>query len=382
MKFSPLLLLIFILSDFLNVVQAQTITCNDFELLYNPTLTNIADTVDNLASPCSYSMILRNLEVTPKVEGATYIWKKDGSTVKSGPESIYTATTAGIFSAMVTLTGCTSEIPTNVTTVTIRYIATTCRFWTNYSPVIYNVGTNLSVTSTLPGFRYQWFKKGLPIEGATLPGISNISNYGDYSVRVGISCCGEKYSIGYNGDPGCIYPENTFRIIRTNNNLGLSPVPSTSTFQWMHNDTEETGQTGYLHTNTLREGSYKIRITKSGCSFVYESESKYILPITDVVTITTYQVSKIDDCPLSTLKNPDNNEISIWPNPSEGLFNIDYPADIIADNLEIFNAEGKPMEVQRDFKAINLKNFLPGFYLLKLHTSKGIFYKKLLIQRI
>lgn len=81
------------------------------------------------------------------------------------------------------------------------------------------------------------------------------------------------------------------------------------------------------------------------------------------------------------LKGP---EITIFPNPSFGIFFVHIPENYNIQKIEVFTADGKQIQkyltgFSENFK-INLSNFQSGVYHLKLMTKNGVYNRKLILQ--
>lgn len=76
--------------------------------------------------------------------------------------------------------------------------------------------------------------------------------------------------------------------------------------------------------------------------------------------------------------------ITVFPNPSAGVFVIRLDNAIKNGEVEIFNVEGtrifKEKMSHTAYKTIDLTNFSAGIYLLKLHDERQCFYKKMVIE--
>ncbi|RAR75724.1 T9SS type A sorting domain-containing protein [Flavobacterium aciduliphilum] len=65
-----------------------------------------------------------------------------------------------------------------------------------------------------------------------------------------------------------------------------------------------------------------------------------------------------------------NKPISIYPNPTIGIINIDSNDNI--EQLELYNYQGKKLQLLKNTKAIDLSNYPQGIYLLKIQTEAGL----------
>lgn len=75
------------------------------------------------------------------------------------------------------------------------------------------------------------------------------------------------------------------------------------------------------------------------------------------------------------------NSIQVYPNPSNGIIQLDFPVHLSIESVELFDAVGKSILVTySDFKKLDISNLNPGIYYLKLNTNQGIFNKSLVLQ--
>jgi extracellular elastinolytic metalloproteinase len=81
-----------------------------------------------------------------------------------------------------------------------------------------------------------------------------------------------------------------------------------------------------------------------------------------------------------------SSQVSLYPNPTQSYFIADVFGGATITSIEILDLQGKLVQT-----FVNQNQFLPsatvklaahesGYYLVKINTSKGVGYKKLLIQ--
>jgi hypothetical protein len=82
--------------------------------------------------------------------------------------------------------------------------------------------------------------------------------------------------------------------------------------------------------------------------------------------------------------------ISVYPNPSNGQFNIDYSSNGAIENavLKIMDMNGRLIKVDQfdvNDKTFNrsydISNYSVGTYLIQLETEKGIQTKTVILQK-
>ena len=82
------------------------------------------------------------------------------------------------------------------------------------------------------------------------------------------------------------------------------------------------------------------------------------------------------------------SEISIFPNPSQDVFNIKFTSLLRDDiQLQIINLVGEVIHMENiknhigEYRtSVNLDTYSSGIYLLEIQTTSGLISKKLLMQ--
>ncbi len=132
-----------------------------------------------------------------------------------------------------------------------------------------------------------------------------------------------------------------------------------------NDDVNELGSNGFV----------KFRIEpKQGLSdFTQVNNDAYIYfdfnpPIITNMVSTTF---------VSTLNNIVNSEADyhIYPNPSDGIINIESPHLI---SVSLYSIEGKLLKDFNESGIINLTNFSCGIYLLNIKTANGSYIEKII----
>lgn len=75
----------------------------------------------------------------------------------------------------------------------------------------------------------------------------------------------------------------------------------------------------------------------------------------------------------SSAQNERLNSISVYPNPSEGIYQIDFAQENINGLMEVTDMQGRIILQQRIFGAnqtIDITGFNNGIYLLRIHTQE------------
>ncbi len=95
----------------------------------------------------------------------------------------------------------------------------------------------------------------------------------------------------------------------------------------------------------------------------------------DSVFISTSQAN------INELNSLLYDAIKIYPNPSKGLINMEYPRELDVFNISLIGLQGKKVKrFKEPQKQLSISGISTGQYFLKLETSKGIITKKVLIE--
>jgi hypothetical protein len=138
---------------------------------------------------------------------------------------------------------------------------------------------------------------------------------------------------------------------------------SATTYQWYYNGTLINGATSQNYTPT-QSGIYVVRTTDSnGCVYVYSPGYTY--------TITT------------AIEELEGKNISIYPNPSTGIFDIDLnytnPKKLL---VVVYDAFGKIVYNEDNTSKIDLTQLANGVYTMAItiDSNKAI-YKKIILTK-
>lgn len=78
------------------------------------------------------------------------------------------------------------------------------------------------------------------------------------------------------------------------------------------------------------------------------------------------------------------NSITVYPNPSKGIFQLtNNDIDLEDGKLEIYNMLGKKVYTGSNIKSqtqFNLSNLSKGVYILKVHNGTKVYNKKIIIE--
>ena len=83
-------------------------------------------------------------------------------------------------------------------------------------------------------------------------------------------------------------------------------------------------------------------------------------------------------------KKGKTSDISIYPNPSKGNFNVRCPGiDLQTATLSLFNVNGKEIKINYNINAngfvVQCNDIISGIYFLKVASGDSIFTKKVVV---
>lgn len=151
-------------------------------------------------------------------------------------------------------------------------------------------------------------------------------------------------------------------VINNDNNTVLIADQGNAQYQWLDcndNFSEILGAT--QQTFLVQEnGSYAVAIMVNGC-----------MELSDCVTIST----------LSTFSPALNEQVTVYPNPTNALVHVALPSTYIGETIELTNAMGQVIEskqIMNEEIDYDLRNFADGIYFIQVHTEQGIISKKVI----
>lgn len=144
-------------------------------------------------------------------------------------------------------------------------------------------------------------------------------------------------------------------------------------------------QTG-IELSTVGIGSYKWFLEGVAISdamnqtFTPVQNGNYSVMITDINGCKgTSPVFSVTNLGLN--ENSINKKINIYPNPTTGMVTITNQDNFAIDKIEIVDTLGKTVsEETSSTSQIDISKFSKGIYILKIHSGKSVFQKKIVKQ--
>ena len=311
---------------------------------------------------------------------------------------------------------------------------------TPISIIINNLPANTNSLVSIYDVTQNYITGGVAVSGAVT--ISNVFNAGTYYLKISGNAYGNtitgyfpwdqpysyainafgctdplacNYNLQANVDNGnCVYPTSSFYSITSCNSYTWSVNGTTYTQSGTYTDVS-TNANGCLHTETLTltiNNAPLVQINPIGqdlqssvfggappynYSWNTGSINSFLTPITNgmyslVVTDQNGCVSNTITYNVTWITTSINEigiaDLSIYPNPSEELFNIEFSSLITQDlQIRIVNIIGEVVisdNLQQFIgeytKQIDLTNNAKGIYFLEIETNDGVVSKKLILQ--
>ncbi len=197
--------------------------------------------------------------------GYTYLWKKDGATISGATASSYTATQGGVYTVVITISGCANTSAGTTVTVTSAPAATL----TAGGATTFCAGSSVTLTaSTGTGYTYVWKRNGTTISGAASSTYS-ATLAGSYTVVITSGGCAtttSAVSVTVTASPTATITAGGATSFCSGGSVVLSATTGAGyTFVWKMNGTTISGATssGYTANST---GSYTVVVTSGSCS--------------------------------------------------------------------------------------------------------------------
>ncbi len=131
---------------------------------------------------------------------------------------------------------------------------------------------------------------------------------------------------------------------------------SASNYQWYLDGTEVVGETSQTMT-PLVNGCYSVEISEFGCS-----DTSNCFDITEV----------------SILENR-KDKLTIYPNPTNSILNIDIDKNIIVNTI-LIDVNGKIVLESSNTNQLNLVDLPKGIYILSIETVETIYQRRVIKQ--
>ena len=138
------------------------------------------------------------------------------------------------------------------------------------------------------------------------------------------------------------------------------------------------GNTGKLSFTWLTGDGNSFQSNGDGITHGYAQKTKYCVTMT-ARNEAGCECTKVKCLTLSTdVESDETSKIQIYPNPSNGVFSLDYDNQTSINWVNVYDGFGKLLATfdQADLKSIDLSHLSSGVYFIELHTTQDVLTKK------
>jgi Secretion system C-terminal sorting domain/Carbohydrate esterase, sialic acid-specific acetylesterase len=173
---------------------------------------------------------------------------------------------------------------------------------------------------------------------------------------------------------------NAIQVVKKDNPAVLTIVPKSTYSLVARSNKKAEEYTWKLDGKVLTAKDSLIRtIDKGGYTVIGRNSYKVRSTATPLVCQSA-ESAKFDFAPY------DDNGISIFPNPSNGIFNLESRYDLDKVNIMIYTVDGRlvyenKLEVINSPKSLNLSSFTEGTYILRIENNTYKISKLIRIER-
>lgn len=296
--------------------------------------------------------------------GYTYQWKKDGFNLSGAISSTLIVKTAGTYMVVTSFASCSSNsnsvvvnsIPAPVANITYTGSSTFCH------------GDSLLLKAQKgTGYLYQWNKNGIAISGAT-DTIYAAKTLGTYTLVTTLGSC-TKTSLPVSVITKPLHNFNLGKDTSICNykSIVLNAGVGASSYLW---------STG-VGTSTITVDSAGIG---NGTKTIWVAADLNGCKSYDTIKVTFVSCTGINDLNVA-------RTIKVYPNPSGGIFTIEFQGQKSDYEITIFDLTGKKFYSDsfktnegKSSRMVDISIKPKGLYFLKISNEKFIRTEKLLIQ--
>ena len=306
----------------------------------------------------------------PATTGYLYNWRNESELISGAEINSYTATTSGKYQLEVSnSTGCTAR--TSPVTITVKPSPEKPVLEaTNYTEGVCP-GDNpirLSAGLAVSGYKYLWYKDGQPQYNDTLQYLE-LYEQGFYKLKAAMGECSSESEIFTISLPDA--PEKPTIYMRGPAVWYLVCSNTTAKeYKWYCNGEQIEGAKSYFYVAGSKVGMYQVSVSNAQGCFTRS----------DVYAVPTGYTGTDDVDPFEGL--------SIYPNPTTGIFTIEIDNDIFGDiiidiitehGIQIRNIRSEKM-IEHYKTEIDLSSQSRGLYFINLRIDKYLATRKVIIE--
>jgi Secretion system C-terminal sorting domain len=228
-------------------------------------------------------------------------------------------------------------------------------------------GTKVKLSTTKQdGLTYQWQKDGKDIP--TFKDIvHDVDESGNYTVTVKDETCQNQTTsnpikVTIKSTPeasistdtkGIVYEPITVKMT-ANSGAGLS-------YQWLKDDVIILSETT-VNYEAKKSGKYNVSVSKDGCT-----------KLSDALTISIL-------IPLANQEEVGEEEVQVYPNPSNGEFKIILPKSLKSAEVQLFDTFGRERFLLYIGEQAQAEGLVQGVYFLRVQKGEKSVTSKLIIE--
>ena len=124
-----------------------------------------------------------------------------------------------------------------------------------------------------------------------------------------------------------------------------------------------------------------ITLNHERITVTFEANGYYFPPEPEGNGFATFDIDEVRADFISSVDNQILNEnlLSVFPNPSRGVFDLDLDEKLKPDLLQVFNFQGQVVLSGKFKSRLNLSELGSGNYILSIQTPDGVLSKKISI---
>ncbi|MFN5323969.1 MAG: T9SS type A sorting domain-containing protein [Bacteroidota bacterium] len=294
---------------------------------------------------------------TPTVSGLTYQWRTYGNAIVGATTNNFTARTAGRYTVTVSNAhGCSNTSSAVDVTVTPQMPVITA---SGSLAVCQGGGVKIN-SSIINDVTYQWKKYGRNIPGATATALFT-SGEGFFKVTV-------------TDANGCSRTSDSVQVYFT---PAKPVITATGPTSFCPGDSVVLQATAIANVNYVWKRWTTNVPSSNQNTLTAKNAGRYRVQVTDMkgCTRTSDPIDVVTACRLEDSNQPLEAELNIYPNPSNGAFEISFEGATNEDlNIEIFNSIGAPVKFMREqtsWGTVKVEGLIPGVYFAKVHNGRA-----------
>ena len=298
-----------------------------------------------------------------KQEGVTYQWQKNGIDIPNYKDAIYDFGESGTYTVNVKDEICQNQATSNALKINIRALPNA---EIKTTKTTFCEGDKTTINATTNGVFFQWQKDQKDLPNAT-SGILEVSQAGDYRVGVRDDKCPQ---VGYSNTytiitkllpeanittdiKGVVYEPFTVKM-SANAGTGLA-------YQWLKDDVIIPNETKATY-EAQKSGKYNVNVTYDGC--------------TKLSTALTISIL----IPLANQEEVGEEQVQIYPNPSQGKFKIILPKTLQNADIQLFDSFGRERSLMYVGEQAQAEGLVQGVYFLRIQKGEKSVVNKIVIE--